>query len=36
MLNRTGNNPLHLQTPPGTSDYTMHIEERCGKQVFVG
>ena len=34
-LNRTKENPWHLKTPPGTSDYTMHIEEKEGKSVIV-
>src|SRR4051812_48764602 len=28
-------NPLALKTPPGTSEYTMHIEERDGRDVLV-
>jgi hypothetical protein len=27
--------PLHLKTPPGTSEYTMHIEEKDGKEILV-
>ena len=34
MLNRTKENPWRLKTPPGTSGYTMHVEERDGKQVL--
>ena len=33
-LNRTKANPWQLKTAPGTSDYTMHIEERDGVQVL--
>ncbi|MBC8088335.1 MAG: hypothetical protein H7Z40_13785 [Phycisphaerae bacterium] len=28
-------NPLALKTPPGTSEYTMHLEERDGREVIV-
>lgn len=28
-------NPLPLKTPPGTSEYTMHAEDRDGKRVLV-
>jgi hypothetical protein len=35
MLNRTKENPWRLKTPPGTSEYTMHLEERDGKKVLV-
>ena len=28
-------NPLALKTPPGTSDYTMHLEERDGRELIV-
>lgn len=28
-------NPFRLKTPPGTSDYTMHAEERDGRDVIV-
>ncbi len=28
-------NPLTLQTPPHTSEYTMHVEEKDGKEVLV-
>lgn len=31
----TKTNPLALKTPPGTSEYTMHIEERDGRDVLV-
>ncbi len=33
-LNRTKENPWQLKTPPGTSEYTMHVEEREGKSVL--
>ena len=34
-LNRTKENPWQLKTPPGTSEYTMHVEEKDGKRVLV-
>lgn len=34
-LDHTRENPWHLKTPPGTSEYTMHVEEQDGKQVLV-
>ena len=34
-LDRTKDNPWLLKTPPGTSDYTMHVEEREGVKVLV-
>lgn len=34
-LDRTKENPWALKTPPGTSEYTMHVEERDGTQVLV-
>lgn len=34
-LDRTRDDPWRLKTPPGTSDYTMHVEEREGRQVLV-
>ena len=34
-LNRTKDQPWRLKTPPGTSEYTMHTDERDGKQVLV-
>ena len=33
-LNRTKENPWQLKTAPGTSEYTMHIEEKDGKSVL--
>ena len=37
MLDITKNkqNPWHLKTPPGTSEYTIHVDEKDGKQVLV-
>ena len=34
-LDRTKDNPWVLKTPPGTSEYTMHVDERDGRQVLV-
>ena len=34
-LDRTKDNPWALKTPPGTSGYTMHVDEKDGKQVLV-
>jgi hypothetical protein len=31
----TKDNPLELTTPPGTSSYTMHVEEKDGKDILV-
>lgn len=33
-LNRMKENPWQLKTPPGTSEYTMHVEEKDGKTVL--
>ena len=33
-LNRSKDNPWLLKTPPGTTEYTMHVEERDGKTVL--
>ena len=33
-LNRTKENPWQLKTAPGTSEYTIHIEEKDGKSVL--
>lgn len=33
--NRTKDNPWKLRTPPGTSEYAMHFEEKDGKQILV-
>ena len=35
MEKRTKAKPWKLKTPPGTSEYTMHIEEKDGKEVLV-
>jgi hypothetical protein len=32
---RSKENPWQLKTPPGTSEYTMHTEEKDGKRVLV-
>jgi hypothetical protein len=34
-LDRTKDNPWILKTPPGTSEYTMHVEDKNGTQVLV-
>lgn len=34
-LNRTKENPWQLKTPPGISEYTMHVEEKDGMSVLV-
>ena len=34
-LNRTKDNPWVLTTPPGTSEYTMHVDEKDGLRVLV-
>lgn len=34
-LERTQDNPWKLKTPPGSSDYTMHVDEKDGKKVLV-
>ena len=35
MEKRTKAKPWKLKTPPGTSEYTMHFEEKDGKEVLV-
>jgi hypothetical protein len=35
MEKRTKEKPWNLKTPPGSSDYTMHMEDREGKEVLV-
>ena len=35
MEKRTKAKPWNLKTPPGTSEYTMHIEEKDDKEVLV-
>ena len=32
---RSKDDPWRLKTPPGTSDYSMHTDEKDGKQVLV-
>jgi hypothetical protein len=34
-LNRTKDNPWQLMTPPGTSAYTLHVEEKGGATLLV-
>jgi hypothetical protein len=34
-LDRTKENPWHLKTPPGTADYTMHVDTKDGTRVLV-
>jgi hypothetical protein len=34
-FNRTKDNPLVLKTPAGTSEYTMHVEDKDGRRVLV-
>ena len=34
-LNRTKDNPWQLKTAPGTSEYTMHVEQKDGRPVLV-
>ena len=34
-LDRPKDNPWHLKTPPGTSEYTIHVEQINGMQVLV-
>jgi hypothetical protein len=34
-LNRTKDNPWKLKTAPGTSEYTMHVDEKDGKKILV-
>jgi hypothetical protein len=34
-LDRTRDDPWKLKTPPGTGDYTMHIDEKDGKKILV-
>ena len=35
MEKRTKDKPWKLKTPPGTAEYTMHMEEKDGKEVLV-
>lgn len=34
-LHRTKAQPWKLVTPPGTSEYTMHVEDKDGRQILV-
>ena len=34
-LNRPKDNPWKLKTPPGTSEYTIHMDERDGKMILM-
>lgn len=34
-LDRTKANPWQLKTPPGSSEYTMHVDEKDGVRVLV-
>ena len=34
-LNRTKDKPWKLKTAPGTSEYTMHVDEKDGKKILV-
>jgi hypothetical protein len=35
VLNRTKDNPWTLKTPPGTAEYTMHVDKKDGTSVLV-
>jgi len=37
MINKIGtkDNPMQLKTPPLSSEYTMHVDEKDGKEVLV-
>jgi hypothetical protein len=35
MEKRTKDKPWQLKTPPGTSEYTMHVDDKDGKEVLV-
>lgn len=35
MEKRTKDKPWKLKTPPGSSEYTMHVDEKDGKEVLV-
>ena len=35
MEKRTKDNPWELKTPPLTSNYTMHVETKDGKEILV-
>ena len=34
-LNRPKDKPRQLKTPPGTSEYTMHTDEKDGKKILI-
>jgi hypothetical protein len=34
-FSRTKNDPWRLQTPPGTSEFTMHVDEKDGRKILV-
>jgi hypothetical protein len=34
-LDRIQDNPWKLKTPPGSSDYTMHVDDKDGRKVLV-
>ncbi|MEP6992536.1 MAG: DUF6855 family protein [bacterium] len=34
-LDRTKDNPWQLRTPPGSAEYTMHVDEKDGRKVLV-
>lgn len=34
-LDRANDNPWPLKTPPGTSAYTMHVDEKDGRKILV-
>jgi hypothetical protein len=34
-LNRTKDNPWKLKTPPGTAEYSMHMDDKDGQRVVV-
>ena len=35
LLDRNSDNPWLLKTPPGSSEYTMHMDDRAGVRVIV-
>lgn len=34
-MNRSQENPWHLKTPPGSSEYMMHVDRRDGARILV-
>jgi len=34
-FDRTKDNPLPLKTPPGTADFTMHLDAKDGREILV-